>query len=72
VSYRESPILGGASFVSVAENVFTNHLESNLAALNIPNFDPTLAVKAGATELRTLVPPTYLPEVLGAYNDAIT
>lgn len=63
--------LGGAVFVSVAENVFTNHLRSNIAALKIPGFDPALAVRTGATEIRNLVPPMYLHGVLVAYNDAI-
>ena len=63
--------LGGAVFVSVAENIFTNHLRSNVAALRIPNFDPELAVRAGATQLRHLVAPEYLHGILVAYNDAI-
>ena len=63
--------LGGTVFVSVAENVFTNHLRSNIAKLNIPNFNPEMAVKTGATDLRNLVKAEYLGSVLGAYNDAI-
>jgi len=63
--------LGGAVFVSVAQNVFTNHLRSNVASLKIPDFGPELAVRAGATELRKLVAPDFLHGVLVAYNDAI-
>jgi hypothetical protein len=64
--------LGGSVFLSVAESIFTNHLRSNIAALGIPGFDAERAIKAGAVELRNLVPAKYLTSVLVAYNDAIT
>ncbi|KFY01036.1 hypothetical protein O988_02960 [Pseudogymnoascus sp. VKM F-3808] len=64
-------ILGGAVFVGVAQNLFTNNLVKNLTALNIPNFDPQSIVHAGATNLRHMVDPARLPEVLVAYNSAI-
>ena len=63
--------LGGTIFVSVAENVFTNHLRSNLLALAVPNFNPEVAIRAGATSLRDLVALSFLNEVLVAYNNAI-
>ena len=66
-----SQFLGGTIFVSVAENVFTNHLRSNVAALKLPNFDPELAVRTGATELKHLIAPEFLHRILVAYNDAI-
>lgn len=64
-------ILGGAVFVGVAQNLFTTNLVKNLTALNIPNFDPNDIVHAGATNLRNMVSPERLPEVLVAYNAAI-
>ncbi|OBT79326.1 hypothetical protein VF21_01842 [Pseudogymnoascus sp. 05NY08] len=64
-------ILGGAVFVGVAQNLFTNNLVKNLTALHIPNFDPNEIVHAGATNLRHMVAPERLPEVLVAYNAAI-
>ncbi len=64
-------ILGGAMFVSVAQNIFTNHLVRGLLALDIPDFDPQVIVNAGATSLRTVVGSDRLPEVLVVYNDAI-
>ncbi|KFY49808.1 hypothetical protein V495_00459 [Pseudogymnoascus sp. VKM F-4514 (FW-929)] len=64
-------ILGGAVFVGVAQNLFTTNLVKNLTALNIPNFDPQSIVHAGATNLRHMVDPARLPEVLVAYNSAI-
>ncbi|KFY21491.1 hypothetical protein V493_07367 [Pseudogymnoascus sp. VKM F-4281 (FW-2241)] len=64
-------ILGGAVFVGVAQNLFTTNLVRNLAALNIPDFDPNDVVHAGATNLRHMIAPERLPEVLVAYNAAI-
>ena len=64
-------IFGGALFVAVAQNLFTTHLISNLLALNIPGFDPNVIIHAGATNLRSVVDPAMLPQVLVAYNDAI-
>lgn len=63
--------LGGAVFVSVGENIFANRLRSNIAALRIPGFDPALAVRTGATELRRVVAPAFLHDVLVAYNGAV-
>lgn len=65
-------LLGGALFVSVAQNIFTNHLITNLSALHIPNFNPQDVVNGGATNLRAIVDPSRLPEVLVAYNEAVT
>ncbi|MCJ1243696.1 hypothetical protein MMC30_000893 [Trapelia coarctata] len=64
-------LLGGAIFVSIGQNLWTNSLVTNIAALGIPNFDPINIVHAGATQLRSLVPPMFLPQVLVAYNAAI-
>lgn len=64
-------LLGGAIFSSVGQNVWANKLIENIAALGIPNFDPSAIVHVGATELRNVVPPMYLGEVLVAYNAAI-
>ena len=63
--------LGGAIFVSVGENVFTNKLVQGLSSISIPDFDPTSIVKIGATELRQYVPAASLPSVLNAYNHAL-
>lgn len=64
-------ILGGALFVSVAQNVFTNKLIENLTLLQISGLDPQVIVNSGATILRTLVDPSRLNEVLIAYNMAL-
>lgn len=62
--------LGGAIFVSVAQNIFINDLVKNLGS--IPGLDPGIIAKAGATDLRSLVPLQYLTVVLAGYNKAIT
>ena len=61
--------LGGAVFVSVGENVFTNKLVEGLSS--IPNFNPASVVNVGATELRQYVPAASLPQVVTAYNGAL-
>ncbi|KAJ5932033.1 hypothetical protein N7516_006522 [Penicillium verrucosum] len=62
--------LGGAIFVSVAQNVFQNQLVRNLA-LYAPNEDAPKLISAGATMLRTVVSGDALHRVLIAYNAAV-
>ncbi|OOF93451.1 hypothetical protein ASPCADRAFT_173225 [Aspergillus carbonarius ITEM 5010] len=62
--------LGGALFVSVAQNVFQNELHQNLA--KVPGVDAASVVQAGATMLREVVSADQLPAVLEAYNGAVT
>lgn len=64
-------MLGGALFVAVAQNIFTNHLVEGIAKLAIPGLQPQEIIHAGATGVRDLVDPGRLPEVLRAYNDAL-
>ncbi|EAS29817.3 drug:H+ antiporter-2 [Coccidioides immitis RS] len=64
-------ILGGSVFVSVAQNLFTNRLVEGIVKLNLPGLNPEAIVHAGATGLRRVVDPDYLPQVLVVYNDAI-
>lgn len=62
--------LGGALFISVAQNIFTNRLITNLAS-NVPSLDPSIVLKVGATSLREKVGPEQIAGVLSAYNDAL-
>ncbi|KAJ7764906.1 major facilitator superfamily domain-containing protein [Mycena metata] len=62
--------LGGALFVSVGQNVFTNKLASGLAS-NVPGVDPSIVLNAGATSLRDAVDPQYLSAVISVYNEAL-
>lgn len=63
--------LGGALFVSVGQNVFTNRLLSGLATA-APGVNPAIVLKVGATELAKNVPAQFLQGVREAYNDALT
>ncbi|KAL8748423.1 MAG: hypothetical protein Q9184_007311 [Pyrenodesmia sp. 2 TL-2023] len=61
--------LGGAIFLSAAQNVFWTHLVSNLDSF--PNIDPNTIIETGATALRTVFSEADLPDVLITYNEAI-
>jgi hypothetical protein len=63
--------IGGALFVSVAQNVFNNTLLQRLAQ-DAPTADAAKIAATGATMLRYVVPENLLPSVLDAYNSAIT
>lgn len=67
-----SQTLGGALFISVGQNVFTNRLVSNVAAAHIAGLNPAMVVNTGATEIQSLIPSQFLPAVLAAYNKAVT
>ncbi|KAL6709783.1 hypothetical protein ACN47E_001212 [Coniothyrium glycines] len=67
-----SQTLGGALFISVAQNVFTNQLIKNLNAV-LQN--PELAFRAahvGATEIKNQVPVESIAKVLSAYNTTLS
>ena len=63
-------LLGGALFVSVANNIFNNRLVQNIAS-QVPNVNPAKVVSAGATSLKYAVDPKDLPAILFAYNGAL-
>lgn len=63
--------LGGALFIAVGQNIFTNRLFTNLAT-GVPTLDPSIILKTGATSLRNAVGSGSLEDVLFAYNDALT
>jgi hypothetical protein len=63
--------LGGALFISVGQNVFTNQLIKNLVAA-VPDISPGLVLATGATDLKDAIAPELLPRVLVAYNLALT
>ncbi|TFK46304.1 major facilitator superfamily protein [Heliocybe sulcata] len=62
--------LGGAIFVSVAENIFTNKLAVGLE--RVAGLDAATVVNTGATALRQIVPQDQLPQVLAVYSKAVT
>ncbi|KAI1162533.1 MFS general substrate transporter [Nemania serpens] len=63
--------LGGALFVSVGNNVFTNKLVEELAK-RVPSIDPKLVLVAGTTNLQKTLPKELLPSVITSYNNALT
>ncbi|KAJ7909119.1 major facilitator superfamily transporter [Mycena leptocephala] len=62
--------IGGALFISIAQNVFTNKLVSGLTH-HVPGVSPLLVLSAGATSLKKLVPAEELAAVLVVYNEAL-
>jgi len=62
-------LLGGAVFVSIGQNVFTNELVNGL--VGVVGIQPAAVVATGATELRKKVDPADLIGVLSAYNGAL-
>lgn len=65
--------LGGALFISVAQNIFTNRLVTNLARY-VPSLDPSIVLRTGATSLKYSpeIDVSLIPSVLVAYNNALT
>jgi hypothetical protein len=63
--------LGGALFVSVGQNVFTNKLVE-LIPQYAPGVDPAYILSLGATSIQSTVSAIDLPGVTQAYNDALT
>jgi MFS family permease len=62
--------LGGAVFVSVGQAVFAQSLIKKLSFL--VNISPEVIVHTGATDIRNIVPPQFLDQVLLAYNGALS
>ena len=62
---------GGALFISVGQNIFTNQLVKGIVK-NVPDVNPMLIVKTGATKVQEVVSPEDLPGLVVAYNDALT
>ncbi|KAK1830415.1 DHA14-like major facilitator [Podospora conica] len=64
--------LGGALFVSIAQNVFTNKLVEYVAAYAPAFGDPMGILAIGATSVQKLPPGEVLEGVTRAYNDSLT
>ena len=62
---------GGALFSAFGETIFINRLGPSLLAFNSP-VTAQEVINAGATGIRHLLPAAQLPDVLQAYNRAIT
>ena len=66
-----SQTLGGALFISVGQNVFTNQLIQNLKSA-VPDLNPGIVLAVGATELKSQIEARFIGGVLAAYNTALT
>lgn len=64
-----SQTLGGSVFVQAAQNIFSNELIMGLRDVGV---DADAVLTVGATELRRLVPKDIVPQVIAAYNEALT
>lgn len=62
--------LGGALFISVGQNVLSNQF-IRYTNLYQPGYDAHKVLSGGATNLREIVPPEFLANILRAYNGAI-
>jgi hypothetical protein len=62
--------LGGALFVSIGENIFTNKLVQDLAKY-APSIDPKIVLSTGATSIQHSINKADLPGVTLAYNNAL-
>ncbi|KAJ7197953.1 major facilitator superfamily domain-containing protein [Mycena pura] len=60
--------IGGAIFISIGQNVFTNKLLAGLGA-HVPDIDPAIVLSTGATSLKSAIPANFVPGVLLAYNE---
>lgn len=63
--------LGGALFVSIGQNVFSNKLVENIIK-HVPGLDPAIVLGTGATSIQSTLPPDMLPGVTLAYSNALT
>ncbi|GCB25950.1 putative HC-toxin efflux carrier TOXA [Aspergillus awamori] len=63
-------LLGGAIFVSVAQNVFRNQLAADIRAA-LPMLDPKAVINAGPTSLRAMYSGETLTTLVAMYNDAV-
>ncbi|KAI9697587.1 MAG: hypothetical protein M1836_004537 [Candelina mexicana] len=63
--------LGGALFIAVAQNIWTTRLVAGLQSA-VPDLNPAIVLSTGATNLKKVIDPKFLPGVLFAYNEAIT
>lgn len=63
--------LGGAISISIAQNIFSNRLISEIPKYTT-GIDPRTIIAAGATHIKQVTDPSQLAGVLKAYNIAIT
>ncbi|EPE06979.1 efflux pump antibiotic resistance [Ophiostoma piceae UAMH 11346] len=62
--------LGGALFVSICENIFTNYLSTYVKEY-VPGLDPKVVLATGATGIQSVIPADQIDGVILAYSDAL-
>ncbi|KAF9266280.1 putative efflux pump antibiotic resistance protein [Marasmius fiardii PR-910] len=62
--------VGGAIFISIAQNVFQNKLVSGIIK-DAPSLNPGSVIGAGATGIRAAIEGEQLQAVINAYNSAV-
>jgi MFS family permease len=62
--------IGGAVFLSVAQNLFSSSLVTTLSG--VAGLDARVIINTGATDLRTTVPKNQIDMVIDAYSHSIT
>lgn len=69
-----SQTLGGAIFIAVAQNIFSNQLPRNIAATGVQGISSSLVAGVGATQLKAVIAsisPDLMEPVLHAYNKTL-
>ncbi|PHH92575.1 hypothetical protein CDD83_6737 [Cordyceps sp. RAO-2017] len=64
-------LLSSAIFLAVGQNIFQNQLLRHLTA-RLPQLSASSIINSGTASVRNSVAPEQLPDVLQAYNDAVT
>lgn len=64
-------LLGSSIFLSLGQTIFSSQLSAALKQF-APNVDVAAVFAVGATSFRTVVSPNQVPNVIEAYNYAIT
>ncbi|PNP44417.1 hypothetical protein TGAMA5MH_03820 [Trichoderma gamsii] len=65
-----SQSIGGSVFLSAGQSVFNHALGQGVRKF-AAGLDPTIVTNTGATALRNVIEPKFLPGVIRAYNDAV-
>ncbi|KAL4948585.1 major facilitator superfamily domain-containing protein [Aspergillus filifer] len=66
-----SQTLGGSLFLTGAQNLFGEHLQSGVNALDIDGVTASLVQATGTTSLRSIVPAAQWVQFQGVYNAAV-
>lgn len=60
-------LLGGAVFISIAENIFSNQLLQAVPRLTTSGVDPSMVLNTGASSIATRFEPGDVPGIIESY-----